>query len=380
MSDLVKTSLANGHISPMPTSEPPADPPLSKNKLKKLLRDQAWEEGRERRKELRKKKKSEKRERKRADTDNNDTSPTDPTAKRKASDDADSPAAKIAKRQKSIQLPISFVIDCGFDDLMMDGERKSLASQITRSYSDNSKALFRSHLFVSSFNGHLKNRFETTLSGQHASWKGVKFLQGDFEEGATQARELMATEKGGRLAGAFEGKSSAREEDGDSAEPGDIVYLTSDSPNTLTELKPYGIYIVGGIVDKNRHKGICYKRAMDRGVKTAKLPIGDYMKMSSRFVLATNHVVEIMSRWLELKDWGQAFMQVMPRRKGGTLKDGATVLEGLPTMSGRDGENETEPRSQMQGDKQEPVVLEKNCDEPSTTEQPTIAGHIQEGD
>ncbi|KAK5182803.1 tRNA (guanine(9)-N(1))-methyltransferase, partial [Cryomyces antarcticus] len=61
-------------------------------------------------------------------------------------------------------------------------------------------------------------------------------------------------------------------------------------------------------------------RAMDRGIKTARLPIGDYLEMASRKVLTTNHVNEIMLRWLELGDWGKAFMQVIPKRKGGQLK------------------------------------------------------------
>ena len=78
---------------------------------------------------------------------------------------------------------------------------------------------------------------------------------------------------------------------------------------------------MGGIVDRNRYKGICYKRAAENGIKTAKLPIGDYMQMNSRFVLTTNQVCEIMLRWLELRDWSEAFMQVMPKRKGGMLKE-----------------------------------------------------------
>lgn len=89
----------------------------------------------------------------------------------------------------------------------------------------------------------------------------------------------------------------------------------------MTELKPYSTYIIGGLVDKNRHKGICYKAAMEKGIKTAKLPIGEYIEMTSRSVLATNHVVEIMLRWLEVRDWGEAFMHVLPARKRGKLRE-----------------------------------------------------------
>jgi tRNA (guanine9-N1)-methyltransferase len=99
-----------------------------------------------------------------------------------------------------------------------------------------------------------------------------------------------------------------------------MVYLTADSPNTLDVLLPNTSYIIGGIVDKNRHKGICYKRACERDIPTAKLPIGKYMTMQSRSVLAVNHVVEIMLKWLETGDWGEAFLSVIPKRKEPKLK------------------------------------------------------------
>ena len=51
--------------------------------------------------------------------------------------------------------------------------------------------------------------------------------------------------------------------------------------------------------------------------------------MQSRQVLATNHVVEIMLRWLETGSWADAFMAVMPKRKGGTLKDKAGEDENV---------------------------------------------------
>lgn len=336
-------------------------PPLSKNKLKKLRRDQAWEEGREKRKELRKLKNKQKKERKRATGEKSELPVVVPEDQNANHDiEAQAPGSR---RLRAVQLPISFVIDCGFDDLMLDGERISLASQITRAYSDNHKARYRSHLFVSSFGGHLKERFDNVLSGHHHSWKGVQFIEGDFEEGISQADGLMESDRGGDLAAAFE-KLASTQPAGDIVNSGEVVYLTSDSPDTLTELKPYSTYVIGGLVDKNRHKGICYKRAMDRGMKTAKLPIGDYMRMTSRFVLATNHVVEIMLRWLEVGDWSKAFLQVIPKRKGGILKDGLIVLDDTHAASnsiqGVDHEHSEEVQEDNDRVDEDPIELAKD--------------------
>ena len=295
-------------------------PPLSKNKLKKLKRDQEWEANRAKRKEKRREKQIEKKQRKRAARQ--ELTPNAPTDQTPAPDNGqDNKIAEPKKltRQEYRQVPITLVLDCGFDDLMIDKELKSLSSQVTRCYSDNHKAPFQAHLAISSFGGYLKERFDGLLAGHHRSWKNVRFLEGDFVQAADEAKEWMRGESGGKLAGALAKEDGPAQISHDQGEVGEVVYLTSDSPDTLTGLRPYSTYIIGGLVDRNRHKGVCYKRAMERGMRTAKLPIGDYMQMTSRFVLATNHVAEIMLRWLELGDWGKAFLQVMPKRKGGVL-------------------------------------------------------------
>lgn len=40
-----------------------------------------------------------------------------------------------------------------------------------------------------------------------------------------------------------------------------IVYLTADTEEKLERLEPGMRYIVGGIVDKNRYKELCLKKA-----------------------------------------------------------------------------------------------------------------------
>ncbi|KAK2803208.1 hypothetical protein FQN50_007075 [Emmonsiellopsis sp. PD_5] len=307
----------NGNeASPSVPSIPETDAagqPLSKNQRKKLLKREKWDAGKEWRKERRKEKIQAKKERQREAKANagkeegGNAHAGDPKYTMTRTEE------RKMKHLRSILLPITFVIDCDFDDLMIEKERISLGSQLTRSYSDNSKAPFRAHFVLSSFNKLLKERFDTVLSGHYKHWKGVTIMQEDYVKAAEQAKSRMRQPNGGKMKGVFEGKPVSPEE-------GEVIYLSSDSPNTLTELKPYSTYIIGGLVDKNRHKAVCYNSAVGKGVKTAKLPIGDYMQMASRYVLTTNHVVEIMVKWLELGDWGQAFSMVMPKRKGGVLK------------------------------------------------------------
>ncbi|KAI5305419.1 mitochondrial import inner membrane translocase subunit tim54, partial [Ascosphaera pollenicola] len=297
-----------------------ADPPLSKNKLKKLRRQEKWEAGRVERKAKRKEKEKQRKERRRLARD-----------EAIKNGELESNLTKQLREKSCKQLPVSIILDCNYDDLMIDKERVSLSSQIARSYSDVGRGPYRCHLFISSFNKKLRERFDTVMHGHYKNWKNVVVTEEDYMHAAGLAREKMTGPRGGFMEGVFKGKEAKPEE-------GEVIYLSSDSPDTLTELKPYCTYVVGGLVDKNRHKGVCYGSALANGVKTAKLPIGDYIKMASRQVLTTNHVVEIMIRWLELGDWGKAFEMVIPKRKGGVFigrdgesQEGQEHEDGVPS-------------------------------------------------
>lgn len=72
---------------------------------------------------------------------------------------------------------------------------------------------------------------------------------------------------------------------------GNLVYLTADSDNVLEELDLNKIYIIGGLVDRNRWKGITMKKAQEQGIQTAKLPIGNFINMSASQVLFINLIL-----------------------------------------------------------------------------------------
>ena len=329
---------------------------MSKNALKRLRKKQEWENSKGERRLKRQEKRKERKVRIRTEKQALIAQGADPDV--------------VYNRNKppTTLVPVSLVLDCDFEQYMTDKERTSLSSQLTRSYSDNRQAPFRSHMYISGFRGRLAERFRDGLGSTHENWKGVTFAEGDFLECTRQAREDMRGSGGGVVTAPLQRSLDepvpwTRDEKDpfplpDVPEPPldeeykDVVYLSSDSPYTLERLEPNTTYIVGGLVDKNREKGLCYRRARERGIRTAKLPIGQFMVMQSRQVLATNHVVEIMLRWLEYEDWGKAFLSVIPKRKGGILREDGTKAE----EAGGQGESHNEEGQEEVVEEEEEVA------------------------
>lgn len=301
------------------------EPKLSKNQLRKQKRRRLREERREDRKLQRKDKRHERVARRRLEREQKaaELAETLGINKSEAMNKlvADERQSKKEHAAKSGPVPVAFIIDCDFEQYMREGELISLSSQITRSYAMNKTGVHHAHLLMSSWGGKLKERFETTLNNTHKNWKGTTFVEQDFVEAGRAAWKIMKGPKGGKPCAALGTPEKAPAQDQEFTTDS-VVYLSADSSETLDKLEPYTSYVIGGLVDRNREKNLCQKRAVDKGIRTAKLPIGEYLQMASRKVLATNHVVEIMSKWLEHGDWSKAFAEVIPKRKGGQLKAG----------------------------------------------------------
>jgi len=179
------------------------------------------------------------------------------------------------------------VIDLGFDDKMTEKEVISLSSQLAYTYSANRKAPCPfDHLLYTSLDGKTLNRLESVGDAGYKRWTGVEWWAESYE----------------KLWNHSDGRAPV--------DRGTIIYLTADSDVELTELKEGETYVIGGIVDHNRYK------AVETGVRHARLPIGTYLaELPTRKVLTVNQVVEILLHWNQSRDWKEALYSVMPKRK-----------------------------------------------------------------
>lgn len=199
-------------------------------------------------------------------------------------------------------------IDLSFDDLMTDRDIHKLLKQIQRTYSINRRADRPIQLYLTSFGG----RSKTILDEIHC-----KYTSWDVHIKEESYGDVFSQE--------------------------DVVYLTSDSPNVLSEVDESKAYIIGGLVDHNHHKGLCYRLAVERGIAHARLPISECVKLKSRTVITVNHVFEIMLLYSQTKDWKESLVQVLPARKmEGATENGGHKKTGNGAQKDEIAEEETD--------------------------------------
>lgn len=202
-----------------------------------------------------------------------------------------------------------------------------MASQVSYCYSANRSTNHPVKLLCTSFNGKLKERMDTVMAAQYKSWKGVQFWPDTYEKLWRSPDESNPSDDGAK-------EWTCPKEN--------VVYLTGDSPNILESLEEGKTYILGGIVDRNRYKYLCLDKAKKEGLSHAALPIAQHMpELTSRKVLTVNQVFEIMIRWIETKDWGDAIRTVMPTRKLHNAR--ATDQDAGESADAKDSDAESEP-------------------------------------
>jgi len=107
-----------------------------------------------------------------------------------------------------------------------------------------------------------------------------------------------------------------------------IVYLTHDSDNVITDLQPECTYVIGGIVDRNRLKGATARKAEQLGIRTARFNLDQVISLQKGTkVLTVNHCVDILLQVRNGKSWKDAYLNVLPERKGVAKEEKQAVEE-----------------------------------------------------
>ena len=194
--------------------------------------------------------------------------------------------------KKALTSDFIIVFDLDFNSSMGYNEIKSLIIQLGYCYSINKKNKNKISFYFTNYDGFIKEELEKM---------GSKFWYCNFEkEQFYNIEKLIKLNK-------------------------EFIYLTPDSNEELNEVSKDKIYIIGGLVDKpvikdktllriSQINNLDFIKEKGIKIKSAKLPLFKYLNNIANPVLNLNTVVEILSNYMDIKDWKKAIELSIPQR------------------------------------------------------------------
>lgn len=194
--------------------------------------------------------------------------------------------------KKALTSDFIIVFDLDFNSSMGYNEIKSLIIQLGYCYSINKKNKKKISFYFTNYDGFIKEELEKM---------GSKFWYCNFEkEQFYNIEKLIKLNK-------------------------EFIYLSPDSNEELNEVSTDKIYIIGGLVDKpvikdktilriSQINNLDFIKEKGIKIKSAKLPLFKYLNNIANPVLNLNTVVEILSNYMDIKDWKKAIELSIPQR------------------------------------------------------------------
>ncbi|KAM6908972.1 tRNA methyltransferase 10 homolog B [Xenentodon cancila] len=200
--------------------------------------------------------------------------------------------ARLAEAQST---GLKLCVDLSMTSCMSDKEISRLAGQLRRLYGSNKKATRPFHLFLTDLR-------EDSRLYRECLRMNDGFLNYTMEITENSCLELFPPET--------------------------VVYLTPDAEEALETVDDDKVYVLGGLVDESIQKKLSLSRARDLGVRTARLPIDEYMVKKSNVknfhskILAVNQVFDILLTFCESGSWMRALQAWFPLAKGFVIPPG----------------------------------------------------------
>ena len=278
--------------------------PISKKQLKKLKKQEEWKKKMENIKKYKKEKKKEKKKLKREERERQEK--LNPKIVQEINETKNKEKQNIPFKTKK-ELKEEFkqkcrngmrvVIDCDFEHLMNEQGNKSMVRQIIDLYGINKVSTNPFRVILYGVGKQIKEGLEKS---NYKNWIGIEiYFKEDFPSFDKFIEEILY-------------KDDKRAMDDIKK---DIYYLSADSENKIENIDDSATYIIGGIVDRNKYKGLSLNKAKELGINHGKFPIGEYLKLQSSQVLTTNHTFHILNEFSIKHDWKEAFISIIPKRK-----------------------------------------------------------------
>ena len=274
--------------------------PISKNQLKKMKRQEEWKQKMEKIKAYKKEKKKEKKRLKREEREKEELlNPKITETKKEINKDIPFKSRKQIKEEfkEKCKNGMRVIIDCDFEHLMDERCIKSMVRQIVDLYSINKYSTNPFRVILYGVGKQIKEGLEKS---DYKNWIGIEiYFKEDYPNFDKFIEDILYKDD----------KRPMKDI------KYNIYYLSADSENNIENIDKNSTYIIGGIVDRNKYKGLSLNKAKELGINHGKFPIGEYLKLQSSQVLTTNHTFHILNEFSIRHDWKGAFVSIIPKRK-----------------------------------------------------------------
>ena len=274
--------------------------PISKNQLKKMKRQEEWKQKMEKIKAYKKEKKKEKKRLKREEREKEELlHPKINEPKKEINKNIPFKSRKQIKEEfkQKCKNGMRVIIDCDFEHLMDERGIKSMVRQIVDLYSINKVSTNPFRVILCGVGKQIKEGLERS---DYKNWIGIEvYFKEDYPTFDKFIEEILYKDDKRKM----------------NDFKYNIYYLSADSENNIETIDNNSTYIIGGIVDRNKYKGLSLNKAKELGINHGKFSIGEYLKLQSSQVLTTNHTFHILNEFSIKHDWKEAFVSIIPKRK-----------------------------------------------------------------
>jgi hypothetical protein len=211
---------------------------------------------------------------------------------------------------------VHLAFDLSFEGTMDEGELTSMAQQLMTCQHANLQSARPFALHLCSFIGRVADKVSSLYD--FASW-----VVETHTEDVSVVAQALSLRFAQSLVSATQGPEQASPANSNriSAPLPGVTYLSPDGQYALQHVRSGHVYIIGGIVDHKRSKGMSLGKASTSMLQAERLPLKEYAKLKGPQILTITSVFGILQGVSSHGNWEKAITDSLPKRYLDTRQD-----------------------------------------------------------